>query len=341
LSLVIDVERSDKESLLWDGGVFPHFSADEAYSLTVEENKKIERRSFIEQSEFHGLKAIDIETMDDDSMTLSSQPVSQINSKLRAHSLWGVLHGLETFLQVSEGFGVAGSAKVLSIEANVFDSPTSLILQAALGEEIRELKGWPHIMRSAAAVARVAATNVAIPCSGVPSDAEILTKGEDRAAPSAATLPLLILDQPWRPWRGFSIDTSRHWLPLASMLELIDGLAMSRLNVLHWHFADAQSFPLLLPSHPELAIKGAWDIERIYTPSDVQRIVEHAASRGVRVVPELDMPAHVHSWSLSHPELLVHCKSVGSSVKELDLYALDPTIEETYILIKDVIIVII
>jgi endonuclease/exonuclease/phosphatase family metal-dependent hydrolase len=335
LSLVIDVERSDKESLFWDGGVFPHFLADEAYSLTVEENKKIERRSFIEQTEFHGLKAIDIETPDDDSMTLSSPPVSQINSKVRAHSLWGVLHGLESFLQVSEGFGVAGSAKVLSKEADVFDSPTSLILQAALGEEIRELKGWPHIMRSAAAVARVAATNVATPCSGAPSDAEILSKGEDRAAPSAATLPLLILDQPWRPWRGFSIDTSRHWIPLASMLELIDGLAMSRLNVLHWHFADAQSFPLLLPSHPELAIKGAWDIERIYTPLDVQRIVEHAASRGVRVVPELDMPAHVHSWSLSHPELLVHCKSVGSSVKELDLYALDPTIEETYTLIKD------
>lgn len=335
LSLVVDIERSDKESLFWEGGVFPHLGADEAYSLTIEENKMVDRYNFLGQAEVHGLRSSDIENFDDDFSTHEA-PVSSIQSKVRAHSLWGALHGLETFLQVSEGFGVAGAAKLISAEASAFESPTSSILQAALGNEIRELKGWPHIMRSAAAVARVAATNVASPCSGAPSDAEILSRGEDRAAPSAATLPLLILDQPWKPWRGFSLDTSRHWLPLASIIELIDGLAMSRLNVLHWHFADAQSFPLLLPSHPELAAKGAWDVERVYTPIDVRRIVEHAASRGVRVVPELDMPAHVHSWSLSHPELLVHCKSVGSSVKELDLYALDPTIEETYTLIKDV-----
>jgi len=335
LSLVIDIERSDKESFIWEGGVYPHLGSDEAYSLTIEENSRVDRYSFLGQAEFQGLRSADIANFNEDKGN-EEATVSSAQSKVRAHSIWGALHGLETFIQVSEGFGVAGSAKLLSVEAGVFDSPTSSILQAALGAEIRELKGWPHIMRSAAAVARVAATNVATPCSGAPSDAEILTKGEDRAAPAAATLPLLILDQPWKPWRGFSLDTSRHWLPLASILELIDGLAMSRLNVLHWHFADAQSFPLLLPSHPELATKGAWDIERIYTPADVRRIVDHAASRGVRVVPELDMPAHVYAVSLSHPELLVYCKSVGSSVKELDLYALDPTIEETYTLIKDI-----
>jgi hypothetical protein len=66
--------------------------------------------------------------------------------------------------------------------------------------------------------------------------------------------PLSIQDAPRFPHRGLLVDTSRHWLPVEALLGVIDGLARDRANVLHWHATDAQSFPLVLQSAPQLAM---------------------------------------------------------------------------------------
>ena len=96
-------------------------------------------------------------------------------------------------------------------------------------------------------------------------------------------VPLVIHDYPRFKWRGLMIDTSRHWLPVASILRTLDAMSYSKLSVLHWHIVDRESFPLVLDSVPELA-KGAWSAQEKYSTSDVRQIVEAARLRGIRVV---------------------------------------------------------
>lgn len=118
-------------------------------------------------------------------------------------------------------------------------------------------------------------------------------------------VPWAIADRPRFPWRGLMVDTSRHWLPVASILRTLDGLAYSKMNVLHWHIVDRESFPLQLDSAPRLAL-GSWTPAERYSTSDVRRIVEYARVRGVRVVPEIDLPTHTASWCVGMPELCPH-----------------------------------
>lgn len=62
-----------------------------------------------------------------------------------------------------------------------------------------------------------------------------------------------VLDRPAYPHRGLMLDTARHYLPLADMRRTLDGMAASKLNVLHWHATDSQSFPIVSPRVPQLA----------------------------------------------------------------------------------------
>lgn len=112
-------------------------------------------------------------------------------------------------------------------------------------------------------------------------------------------LPISIEDEPAFKYRGLMIDSSRHYLPVHLIYETIDALMYNKMNVLHWHIVDEDSFPLVLKSHPELAEYGAFSDEEVYTPEDVKEIVKYAMIRGVRVIPELDTPGHAASWGKS------------------------------------------
>lgn len=96
-------------------------------------------------------------------------------------------------------------------------------------------------------------------------------------------VPLLVHDYPRFAWRGLMIDTSRHWLPVASILRTLDAMSYAKLSVLHWHIVDREAFPIVLDSVPQLA-KGAWSASEKYSTSDVKQIVEAARLRGIRVV---------------------------------------------------------
>lgn len=88
------------------------------------------------------------------------------------------------------------------------------------------------------------------------------------------------------------IDTSRNFYPVKDILRTLNAMSYNKLNVFHWHLTDSQSFPLVLDSLPELAEKGAYVLQGkrlVYTKKDVQRIVKYARSRGIRVIPEIDM----------------------------------------------------
>ena len=89
---------------------------------------------------------------------------------------------------------------------------------------------------------------------------------------------------------------------VAAIRSIVDSLAYAKLNVLHWHLVDSQSFPFHSESNPDLW-QGAYNAQSRYTHSDVAEIVEYARQRGVRVYPEFDMPGHAESWCVGYPEL--------------------------------------
>ena len=105
----------------------------------------------------------------------------------------------------------------------------------------------------------------------------------------------LIEDAPRYPWRGLLLDVSRHFFGIESLKRTIDGMAWSKLNVLHLHLTDDQAFRF-----PSKLLNQEGDQ---YSISHLKDLVEYAADRGVRIVPEIDVPGHVNSLVSARPEL--------------------------------------
>ena len=149
-------------------------------------------------------------------------------------------------------------------------------------------------------------------------------------------LPLKIEDKPTLEYRGLLIDTSRHYIPVSQILKIIDGLSLLKLNVLHWHMIDSQSFPFESKKFPKLSQHGAYHSKQaIYTHNDIRKIISYAFYRGVEVIPEIDVPGHAASWGIAYPEIIVDCPTrVGTDDRllehGLDKIALNVLKNKTY-----------
>ena len=108
-------------------------------------------------------------------------------------------------------------------------------------------------------------------------------------------------DKPRFPWRGLSMDVSRHWQPMDVVLRTLDGMELVKLNVFHWHLSDDQGFRVECKKLPELT-KLASD-GHYYTQEDVKRVIAYARDRGIRVVPEFDVPGHTTAILTAFPNL--------------------------------------
>lgn len=86
------------------------------------------------------------------------------------------------------------------------------------------------------------------------------------------------------------LDTSRNFYKVEDILRTIEAMSANKLNVFHWHITDSQSFPLVLPSEPDLADKGSYGHDMQYSLKDVSQIVKFGLEHGVRILPEIDMP---------------------------------------------------
>lgn len=99
-----------------------------------------------------------------------------------------------------------------------------------------------------------------------------------------------VWDAPLFGHRGVMLDTSRNYYPVKDILRTIGAMSANKLNVFHWHITDSHSFPLVLPSEPDLAAKGSYGPDMQYSPNDIKTIVQFGLEHGVRVLPEIDSP---------------------------------------------------
>ncbi len=123
-----------------------------------------------------------------------------------------------------------------------------------------------------------------------------------QADPRGWFLPALTInDRPRFPWRGLMIDVCRHWQPMEVIKRNLDAMVLVKLNVLHIHLTEDQGFRIESKTHPKLHELGSDG--HYYTQDEMREVIAYAAARGIRVVPEFDIPGHATSWVTAYPEL--------------------------------------
>src|SRR6266550_4204924 len=138
-----------------------------------------------------------------------------------------------------------------------------------------------------------------------------------------------IKDQPRFAWRGLLIDVSRHFIPLDVLKRNLDGMAAVKMNVLHFHLSDDQGFRVESKRFPKLQTEGSDG--QYYTQSELREFLDYAHDRGIRVLPEFDMPGHRRSWLVAYPELASSPGPYKIDPSDAGPDAvIDPTREETY-----------
>ena len=138
-----------------------------------------------------------------------------------------------------------------------------------------------------------------------------------------------IQDSPRYPWRGLMLDVCRHWMPKAVILRNLDAMSAVKMNVFHWHLSDDEGFRVeskVFPKLHEIGSNGNY-----YTQKEIREIISYAYDRGIRILPEFDLPGHSKSWIMAYPELGSGNSPEYFGTKTGDtIPVIDPTKEEVY-----------
>lgn len=177
---------------------------------------------------------------------------------------------------------------------------------------------------------------------------------------------ITINDKPEYPWRGLMLDVSRHFFSKEYILKTLDRMAMLKLNTFHFHLVDNEGWRIEIKKYPKLTEVGAWRVDQedklwdertsnpadafdnpasapkkyggFYTQEDIKEIVAYAADRGITVIPEIEMPAHVMSAIAAYPELSCHKRPIGvpsgAVWPNIDIYCAGQ--EESFTFLEDV-----
>ncbi len=184
------------------------------------------------------------------------------------------------------GIAIRGGRSVLSI-----DCRASGPAYPSLGED------ESYRMDVSPEGARITAPTVTGALRGMETFAEWISLGSQ----GFEAREVHIEDRPRFAWRGFMLDASRHWMPIGVILRNLDAMAAVKLNVFHWHLSDDQGFRVESRRFPRL--QGLGSDGHFYTQADVRRVIEYARDRGIRVIPEFDVPGHTTSWFVGYPQL--------------------------------------
>ena len=156
-------------------------------------------------------------------------------------------------------------------------------------------------------------------------------------------LPINIEDQPRFKWRGILLDTARHYFDIETIEKVIQGMGFAKLNVLHWHIVDSQSFPFESKKFPEITKHGSYLYPHlVYSQEDIKNLIQYGLERGIRVVPEFDLPGHTAAWGFSNQfrDLITPCwdfvqgSSGGVMERAINVVSMDVTQEKTIEVVK-------
>jgi len=146
---------------------------------------------------------------------------------------------------------------------------------------------------------------------------------------------LSIEDAPAFTWRGLMIDVSRHFQPVEVIKRNLDAMLVAKMNTFHWHLSDDHGFRVEIKKYPQLtqlASDGQY-----YTQDQIKEIVQYATDRGIRVIPEIDVPGHATAILVAFPQ-------IGSKklTYQLERHAgifdatLDPVNPQTYVILENI-----
>jgi hexosaminidase len=212
----------------------------------------------------------------------------------------------------------AGAAKSTASTLQIHTDHASKEIQELGEDESYTLEVTPDS-------ARLSAANPLGALRGLQTFQQLVEVTPDGFAVPAVT----IHDQPRFPWRGTMIDSGRHFIPLDVLRRNIDGMEAVKMNVFHWHLSENQGFRVESKKFPKLHELGSDHL--YYTQDEVRDLIAYARDRGIRIVPEFDMPGHSTAWFVGYPEL-----ASGPGPYEIERRwgvfdpAMDPANEKTY-----------
>ncbi len=194
------------------------------------------------------------------------------------------------------------------------------------GEPVQDLGAdESYVLEVSSAGAKLAAPNPLGIMHGLQTFLQLVeVTPEGYAAPA-----IHVEDTPRFPWRGLSIDVSRHFISMEVLQRNVDAMAAAKLNVLHLHLSDDQGFRLESKEYPKLQELGSDGM--YYRQSEMRELIAYASDRGIRIVPEFDMPGHSTAWFVGYPDL-----SSAAGPYQIERRwgifdpAMDPTRESTY-----------
>jgi hexosaminidase len=127
---------------------------------------------------------------------------------------------------------------------------------------------------------------------GLESLAQLLRVDESDGTFTLAHNSVAITDGPNFAWRGLMLDSGRRFFPMGLILNIFDSMAAAKLNVLHLHASDECRWSVESKLFPNLTTSLMGEMGGFYTQVDISVMIIEAASRGIRVIPEFDVPGH-------------------------------------------------
>ncbi len=220
---------------------------------------------------------------------------------------------------------------LLALKPSKTAKATLVIQTDRAGKEIQEVgEDESYILDVSTASARLRASTPLGAMHGLQTFLQLVDVAPDGFAAPALT----IQDKPRFPWRGLMLDSARHFIPLEVIRRNLDGLEAVKMNVFHWHLSENQGFRAESKKFPKLHESGSDSL--YYTQDEIRDLIAYARDRGIRVVPEFDMPGHSTAWFVGHPEL-----ASGKGPYEIERRwgifdpAMDPTSEKVYKFLDD------
>ncbi len=219
----------------------------------------------------------------------------------------------------------------LSLKPSKTGKATLVVQTDHASKEIQEVgEDESYILDVSTASARIRASTPLGTMHGLQTFLQLVDVSPDGFAAPVVT----IQDQPRFPWRGLMIDSARHFIPFDVIRRNLDGMEAVKMNVFHWHLSENQGFRVESRKYPKLHELGSDAL--YYTQDEIRDVIAYARDRGIRVVPEFDMPGHSTAWFVGHPEL-ASGKGPYAIERKWGVFdpAMDPTNEKVFKFLDD------